>query len=265
MIKNLIAWFERRRRVSEELRFHTDLLKQEFIALGCTRPMARKLARQRLGSARQARQQAYRELSATVRDLLVGVAQEHTGPGWVTAMAVGVISFFVSQVVLPDVVMVVSWAIWAVVLFCSLSIEAIRWAQAANDWRYHAYSIVTLIATALVGNAIWTCLIFIWRLSVWPTQGWSVTIFSVEIIGYLLTCCVLLRAWSRNRARRCRLCACMLRLPDETGRVGSLLLDSVTRSSICIHGHGTLTANYWHSDWHSYGPFWDEFFNPSRE
>lgn len=262
MIKHLLGWLERRRRVSEELRFHANLLEEEFIALGCDRIAARELAIRRLGSVRKHRQRAYKELGATVRDLMAGFAEERTGPGWLTLIALALLCLLLQALILPDVVMVVSYAIWAVALLCLLPAEALRWAQNMGHWRYHVYSVLSLIATALVGNIMWTCLMIFWRLPLWPTQGWSLSIFSVEIIAYLLGCCALFRVWASNRTERCRRCACKLRLPDQRGRFDSLLIEAKARSTVCIHGHGTLIADYWRNDWRAYGAFWDEIFKP---
>jgi hypothetical protein len=264
VIKHLLGWVERRRRVFEELRFHAELLEQEFIALGCDRKAARHLAKRRLGSIRKHRRRAFRELGATFRDLTVGLAEERSETKWLTPIALGICSLVLQAIIRPDVAMVVSWMIWSIALCCLLPIEAVRWVRQVNHWRYHLYSVTTLMTTALLGNVAWMCLIMIWRLPLWPTQGWSVAVFSAEIVGYLLGCCVFLRVWSGNRAGRCRRCASRLRLPDESGRSGSLLIHATTRSSICIHGHGTLTADYWHSDWRGCGAFWDEIFKPSR-
>ena len=63
--------------MAQELHFHAELLEQEFMALGCDQKTARDLANRRLGSIRNHRHQAYRELNATVRDLLVGPADAH--------------------------------------------------------------------------------------------------------------------------------------------------------------------------------------------
>jgi len=264
VIKHLIEWTGPRRRVLEELRFHAELLEQEFLALGCDRKAARDLANRRLGSTRKSRQQAYRELSATPRDLLIGLSEQRTGPGWLTPIVLGICSLFLQLLFVPDVAMVVSWTIWAAALCCLIPIEVARWSRKLNHWRYHLYSVTTLLGAALLGNAGWMALIAIWRLPPWPTQGCSVVVFCADIIVYLLGCCLLLRVWSVNRTGRCRRCACPLRLPDESGRSGSLLIHAATRSSICIHGHGTLTRDYWHSAWHGCGAFWDELFKPGR-
>jgi hypothetical protein len=75
---------------------------------------------------------------------------------------------------------------------------------------------------------------------------------------------VLLQLWLRNKKARCRYCARRLRLPDEHGSCGSLLIDGIKRSTVCIHGHGALTSDYWNTHWRTYGAFWDEMAKPSR-
>jgi len=257
-------WIERRRRIEEELEFHRDLLEQQFIALGHDASAARKLARRRLGVRSRYQRQGRDQLRARFLDLIQVLIAHQPGHPWISTSLVAVASLFLGFLLPRDTGMAVPVAIWLSVLICILPVEASRALHYRSHWRYYFYSIVSLMSAGLAASAVWDCMLLIWRLPKWPSQGWSVFIFVVELIAYSLGCWLTLQLWSRNRICRCRSCARKLRLPDEQGRLGSLLLNTVTHSSICIYGHGALTVSYWQHSWHGNGGFWDEIVKPSH-
>jgi hypothetical protein len=261
--KVLGEWIARRQRITEELWFHRDQLEQEFISFGYNPRVARKLARRRLGSLGKHRRQARTQLNSRTRDLLSALLALWPGNPWVMPSIVGFTSLAVDLVLPKNVGMAVPLAIWISVLLFVFPLEASQALRSRSHLPYHLYSIVSLLAASLATSAAWACLLLIWRIPKWPSQGWSVSIFVAALIAYLLVCWFSLRLWNRNRSCRCRLCARLLRLPDEQGRSGRLLLHTVTRSRVCTYGHGSLTVTYWQNSWRSNGGFWDEMLRTS--
>jgi len=257
-------WVERRRRIREELGFHRDRLEQDFISFGYSAGAARKLATRRLGSVGKHRRQAREQLKARACDLLPAFLALRPDNPWILPSIIGVASLTGDFLLPRNVGMAVPLAIWLSVLLWILPLEVSLALQSRSHWRYYFYSIVSLLSASLATSAAWACMLLIWRIPRWPSQGWSVSVFVVELIAYLLVCWFGLRFWSRNCACRCRSCARTLRLPEEQGGFGRLLVDTATQSSVCIHGHGALTVSYWQRSWHGNGSFWDEMFRPSH-
>ncbi len=257
-------WLDQRRRVKDELEFHRDHLEQEFTSHGYSASAAGKLARQQLGSFHKHQQHGREELKARIRDLAGALITMRSRNPWISPSLVTIASLFVEFLLPRDVLMAIPVVIWLAVLLCMLPREVPQALQYRSQWRYHFYSVSTLLSTSLAASAVWTGLLLIWRLPRWPSQGWSVSIFVVELIAYLLACGLALQLWSRNRLRRCRSCARKLCLPDEKGRLGNLLVDTAVESSVCIHGHGALTVSYWQNSWRGNGAFWNEIFKASH-
>ncbi len=157
-------WIERRRRIREELGFHRDRLEQDFISFGYSAGAARKLARGRLGSLGKHRRQAREQLKARARDLLPALLALRPGDPWILPSMIGFTSLTVDFLLPKNVGMAVPLAVWLSVLLWILPLEVSRALQSLSHWRYHFYSIVSLLSASLATSAAWACMLLIWRI-----------------------------------------------------------------------------------------------------
>jgi hypothetical protein len=257
----LEEWLEKRKRVTDEVRFHIEQSEASWVTAGLSKREARRTAWRRFGKSK-ARRRALREAGGGVGGL-VGLFHAHqvSASAWAGpicgALVVGVLLALSPNCLLllqsvagngkvthQALVMGPAQAIWIGVgaLALLLSVGVLKNGTSRN---WIAYGAVLLCLHALVSLMAWGVTMQLWNRIRWRNDGWAVVTFITVYGIYAAASWLQCRTWWRDLRRRCPLCLERMRLPLTEGTPDRVLLGSSSTEWVCIHGHGVLRENRW--------------------
>ncbi len=257
----LEEWLERRKRVTDEVRFHLEQSEASWVTVGLSKREARRAAWRRFGKAK-ARRHALREAGGGLEGLM-GLFNAHqvSASAWAGPIAGAFVvcallalspnCLLLLQSVACDVrathqalVMGPAQGIWiGIGALALLLLAGVLKHGTSRNWM--AYGAVLLCLHALVSLMAWGVTMQLWNRIRWRNDGWAVVTFIAVYGVYAAASWLQCRAWWRDLRRRCPLCLERMRLPLTDGTPDRVLLGSASTEWVCIHGHGVLQEDRW--------------------
>ena len=281
------TWRRRRSLLAQEWRFHLERATLELEDLGLSREEALAISRRRLGRGSRYWREAVTRESADVASLFrLWMPRPLSRHSWalpdallLAALSVVAANPWRAQV-LSSVFRPAAWAheldfvdgpppvmagpVSVAPHSPSAPIEKFAWTVGAAygiAWllrrklrlRVKSYGILNLALLTLLGLLLGTTAMQYASVAFHPNivaeQLLVFTIWGVEMWVILAA----LKYWKADLIHRCPHCLERLRIPLERGIFSSMILDPEEIETICVQGHGMLTENRWHEDFHDGG------------
>ena len=143
------------------------------------------------------------------------------------------------------IVMGPSRATWAFLWLWGICSLKMNFRRCRKEPRWSLYVLATGALHCATSMLLWAFAMQLWTGAPWSTDGWAALALLVLLLGYVGSAVVQIRWWIRDLNRRCPVCLDGLLLWLAAGSEGCLVLNSLTKESICAHGHGVLEENRW--------------------
>jgi len=274
-LQGLAIWWQRRRRFSEEWRFHQQMTRSEFESLGLTPMEARRYAARRVGRRSTHRRAAMRAIGGDARGLieLLPLRSLRRSPALVpcllaiAALLALACNPYRSQVlasicgalplsspVATERLIPLTPAGSVPIGFASVTLQIFGLAGLARiamrhrhgvPWRQSVYAIGMLLEIASVGMVAWATslqLLLAWRWGSDGVQGFTLLLF---LVAYAWAAWWAWQTWSRDMERRCPVCLRLPGMPEARGKALDVLIEPREVESICLQGHGLAIESRW--------------------
>jgi hypothetical protein len=260
LLRHFEQWFESRKRVRDEFRFHLDRLVDESLRAGLPLADAKKAAKRRLGAKLRHKREAYLELGARWRDLLSPELLDGLSPRLrqftVIGLAICLGVFFGDR--FSFLLTMWCWIPVLVTTIVSASITSLM--SGGSTSSRNMLGVVSLTSTASISFAALSLTFAFWRAVKWPTVGLSVLAFSVLGVINIYVALLLLSNGYSSWKSRCPQCWARLRLPSRMLFFPNFVVKIDSTELICPFGHGTSVRDHWGEVWHSSGDFWNAIY-----
>ena len=274
-ISGFLTWRARRRRFSEEWRFHREMAIRDLEELGLTRWEARRKSAARLGARTAYRRQALREIGGDWRALtgLLPIARAMRSPWlalWSFALAAiaalawnplqegvlrGLCGLLPFSGAAPPARLIpltppglAPTSIARLVLWTFLLAGLAKLANttaARREWRAALYGAGILLNLGLVWSISWIAGCQILLRARWGQdllQGLALIgfFFGQVYLAFYASCW-----WRHDLESRCPHCLRRLGLERTRGKAHDLLVDPAEVEAVCLYGHGQATKSRW--------------------